>query len=212
VHAECGDPARARAIHEEQLEIARRLGAAIWIADALGNLGDDLLLAGDLAAARSLLEEAVAAAGECGEKLAHPLLGLGELALRSGRPDDALAAVERFRAIGRDQRVIGTEADRIEAAAWSALGRHAEAAAALATVIQVSEAVGTRPTRWRAGVDRAEALRALGRSDEARTAVAEVHALLEAFAAELPEELAAGFRQSALVRRAATLSASAATT
>jgi hypothetical protein len=35
--------------------------------------------------------------------------------------------------------------------------------------------------------------------------------LLEAFAAELPDALAAGFRQSALVRRAATLAASAAT-
>jgi hypothetical protein len=35
--------------------------------------------------------------------------------------------------------------------------------------------------------------------------------LLDAFAAELPEPLAAGFRQSALVRRAAALAASAAT-
>jgi class 3 adenylate cyclase/tetratricopeptide (TPR) repeat protein len=211
VHAECGDPAQARAIHDEELEIARRLGASIWIADALGNLGHDLLLAGELTPARSLLEEAIATGGECGEKVVHPLLGLGELALRSGRPDEALAAVERFRVIGRDQRVIGPEAARIEAAAWSALGRHEEAATALADVVRAAEAVGTRPTRWRAGLDLAETLRALGRSDASRQAAAEVQALLEVFAAELPAPLAATFRQSPLARRAGALAASAAT-
>jgi class 3 adenylate cyclase/tetratricopeptide (TPR) repeat protein len=211
VYAECGDPARARAIHDEELEIARRLGASIWIADALGNLGHDLLLAGELTPARARLEEAIATGGECGEKVAHPLLSLGELALRSGRPDEALAVVERFRTVGRDQRVIGAEATRIEAAAWSALGRHAEAATALAEVIRAAEAVGTRPTRWRAGLDLAEALRALGRSDESRRAAAEVQALLEAFAAELPAPLAATVRQSPLTRRAGALAASAAT-
>jgi class 3 adenylate cyclase/tetratricopeptide (TPR) repeat protein len=211
VYAECGDPAQARTIHEEELAIARRLGASIWIADALGNLGHDLLLAGELEPARSLLEEAITAGGECGEKVVHPLLSLGELALQAGRPDEALAAVERFRVVGRDQCAIGPEAARIEAVAWSALGRHEEAGTALAEVVRAAEAAGTRPTRWRAGLDLAETLRALGRSDASRQAAAEVQALLEPFAAELPAPLAATFRQSPLARRAGALAASAAT-
>jgi class 3 adenylate cyclase/tetratricopeptide (TPR) repeat protein len=211
VHAECGDTAQARALHTEQLEIARRLGASIWIADALANLGRDLLLAGELAAAAALLEEAVATAGDCGEKIVIPLLSLGELALRRQRPDDALAAVERFRLVGRGHHVFGVEVARIEAAAWAALGRHGEAVAALREVIRAADAVETRPTRWLAGLDLAEALSTLGRREEARHAAGEVCALLDAFAEELPEPLAAGFRQSALVRRAAALAPSATT-
>ena len=100
---------------------------------------------------------------------------------------------------------------RIEAAAWAALGRHGEAATALREVIRTADAVEARPTRWRAGLDLADALLGLGHREEGRLAVGEVCALLDAFAAELPEPLAAGFRQSALVRRAAALAASAVT-
>ena len=211
VHAECGDTGQARVLHTEQLEIARRLGASIWISDALANLGRDLLLDGELAAAEALLEEAIATAGDCGERIVIPLLSLGELGLRRGRPDDALAAVARFRLVGQDHRVFGVEVARIEAAAGAALGRHGEAATALREVIRAADAVEARPTRWLAGLDLVEALRALGHREEARHAAGEVCALLDAFAAELPELLAAGFRQSELVRRAAALAASAET-
>ena len=211
VHAECGDVAQARVIHTEALSITRQLGATLWIAAALGVLGRDLLLAGELAAAGPLLEESIATAGEGGGQVVLPLLSLGELALRLGRPDEALTAVARFRAAARDARVSGTEAARIEAAAWAALGRHADAATALSQVIVDADAVEIGPTRWSAGVDLAEALRALRRRDEARRAAADVCALLDAVASELPQALAAAFRQSALARRAGALAASAAT-
>jgi tetratricopeptide (TPR) repeat protein len=211
VHAECGNVARARALHAEELELARRLGASIWIADALGNIGRDCLLDGELDAAGPLLEEAATTAGECHEKVVLPLLSLGALALQRGRPDDALAVVERFRVAGRDYLVLGAETGRIEAAAWAAMGRHADAATALSRVIREAERFEMRPTRWRAGLDLAGALHALGRLDDARREAAEVATLLAAFAAELPDELAASFRQSELVRRAAALAASATT-
>ena len=211
VHAECGDTGQARVLHTEQLEIARRVSASIWISDALANLGRDLLLDGELAAAEALLEEAIATAGDCGERIVIPLLSLGELGLRRGRPDDALAAVERFRLVGQDHRVFGVEVARIEAAAWAALGRHGEATTALREVIRAADALEARPTRWLAGLNLAEALLVLGHREEGRLAVGEVCALLDAFAGDLPEPLAAGFRQSALVRRAAALAAPAET-
>jgi class 3 adenylate cyclase/tetratricopeptide (TPR) repeat protein len=211
VHAECGDVAQARAYHDEQLRIARQLGGVPWIADALGNLGRDLLLAGELAGAGPLLEEAVDTAGEFGNAAVPPLLSLGERALRLGQPDQALAMIARFRATVPDARVLGVEAARIEAAAWAALGRHAEAATALQDVIVAADAVELQPTRWRAGVDLAEALCGLGRAGEARAVAAEVAARLEAVAAGLPAPLAVTFRQSPLARRAGVLAASAAT-
>jgi class 3 adenylate cyclase/tetratricopeptide (TPR) repeat protein len=210
-HAACGDVAQARALHAEQLEIARQLGAVPWIADALGNLGRDLLLAGELSGAGSLLEEAVATAGEFGNAVVLPLLSLGERALRLGQPDQALATVARFRAAAPGAPVLGLEATRIEAAAWAAQGRVAEAAAALERLIVAADAVEISPTRWHAGVDLAEVLRAQGRVAEARVAAADVDRALAEVAAELPEPLAAALRQSPLARRAGMLAASAAT-
>jgi class 3 adenylate cyclase/tetratricopeptide (TPR) repeat protein len=204
VHAECGMVDEARRLHEEQLRITRELGASIWIADAQGNLGQDLLLAGDLAAATAQLEEAVQTAGECAKAM-FPLLNLGELALRRRDPAAALAALARFRTVAADFRVLLQAARRLEAEAWFALGRHAEAEAALRDVVGAADVVGLRPTVWRAGLALAEVLAARGRPGEAHAAAAAVVARLEDFARELPEPLAPAFVESPLVRRARVL-------
>ncbi len=212
-HAACGDTARARTLHVEQLEIARQLGASIWIADALGWLGRDLLLSGDLAGARPLLDEAVEVAGECAEKAVFPLLTLGELALREAHPADALAALERFHAIGGAYRLLGIEAARIAAVARVAHWGRAEvdtATEALRVVIRDADAYAIPPTRWRAGLDLAQFLLDQGRAGEAAREARDVRARLERFGSELPEPLAGVFRQSELVRRASTLASSSA--
>jgi class 3 adenylate cyclase/tetratricopeptide (TPR) repeat protein len=206
VHAECGDVVGARALHDEELGLARRLGAHIWIADALANLGQDLLYAGDLEGGRRHLSEAIEMAGECIEKVIFPQLHLGVWALRAGRPDEALAAVARFRARCGEYTALLVEARRLEAEAWLAQGRVADATAALRDVIRDAEAVGHRPARWRAGLNLADALLTERRLDEARRESAQVLAELRSLLDELPEApLGRAFRRSELLRRAVTL-------
>ena len=214
VHALCGDAAQARALHGEQLEIARQLGASIWIAEALGRLGQALFRGGDLAAARPLLEEAVAVAGECAERAVYPLLTLGELALREGRPDDALAMIERFHAVGSVYRPLRIEAAWIAAAARAARGNPtaaAEAIESLGAVIRDADAFGMPAARWRAALERVRLLHNHGRTEAAGREARETRALLERFASALPEPLAQMFRQSEAMRCASSLFASAAT-
>jgi hypothetical protein len=214
-HAASGDAARGRALHAEELEIARQLGASIWIADALGRSGHALFLSGDHAGARPLLEEAVAVAGECVERAVYPLLTLGEVDLREGRPDAALAAIERFHAVGSEYRPLVIEAARIAAVARAARGDRAavlDAIESLGAVIRDAEAFGMPAARWRAGLDRAGLLRAHGRAEEAVREARGVQTLLEQFADGLPEPLARTFRQSEAMQRSAALVVSTLTT
>jgi tetratricopeptide (TPR) repeat protein len=213
LHAECDDVAGARALHEEELGLATRLGAHIWIADALANLGQDLVYAGELDEGRRRLAEAIAVAGECTEKVILPQLHLGVCALRAGRPDDALAAVARFRSRCPAYRVLLVGARHLEAEAWLTQGRVAAAETALRDVVRDSGALEYRPTRWHGGLALADALLAQGRAADARREAAAVLTLLHRVLAELPAEpLGRAFRHSALVRRASTLAASAETT
>jgi class 3 adenylate cyclase/tetratricopeptide (TPR) repeat protein len=213
LHAECGDVAGARVLHAEEEVLARQLGAHIWIADVLGNVGRDLVLAGELDEARRHLTEAIAVAGECTEKVIFPLLHLGDCALRAGRPDEALAVVARFRAEYGAYTALLIEARRLEAEAWRAQGRGADAEAALREVVRDGETIGYGPPRWSAGLALAEALIARGQADEARREAGAVLAALQRVQSELPDEsLGHAFAHSALMRRASTLAGSALTT
>ena len=77
------------------LDIARELGANIWLAAALCELGQDLAWEGDESGARALLDEAMVAGGDALEYTAMVLLAQAELTLRYGRPDEALANARR---------------------------------------------------------------------------------------------------------------------
>jgi tetratricopeptide (TPR) repeat protein len=213
LHAECGDLAGARALHEEELTLSRRLGAHIWIADALANLGQVLVYAGQLDAGRRHLTVAIEGAGECIEKVIFPQLHLGVCALRAGRPDDVLEAVARFRARCGAYTMLLVEARRLEAEAWRAQGRAGDAEAALREVVGQAEAFAYGPCRWHAGLALAEVLAARGEAEAARREAERVLAALERVRAGLPEDpLGQALRQSALMRRASALAASAATT
>jgi class 3 adenylate cyclase/tetratricopeptide (TPR) repeat protein len=213
LHAECGDVTGARALHEEELALSRRLGAHIWIADALANLGRDLVCAGELDGGRRHLTEAIEVAGECLEKVIFPQLHLGDCALRAGRPDDALAAVDRFRARCGQYTALLVEARRLEAEARLAQGQTGPAMAALREVIGDAETLGYWPARWRAGLGLADALRVEQRLDESRREAGQVLATLQDVLCELPEApLGLVFRHCELMRRAVTLAGSAATT
>jgi class 3 adenylate cyclase/tetratricopeptide (TPR) repeat protein len=203
VHRLCGDLSGARRLHEEMLAAARELGAGGWIAEALGELGQDAAQAGDSELASTLLAEAVSTASEALKFIVRALLGQAELALRMGRPAEALAAARRFREAAPRFRVLGPDAWRVEGEALAALGRVDEALAALRRAKAGAVAIGAEPPRWQACLALSDLLRATGRADEAALELAEALTSLEAVASSLTDPaLRQAFASSEPMRRA----------
>jgi tetratricopeptide (TPR) repeat protein len=200
---ELGDVEEARRLHEEELATSRALGATIWIADALGELGQDLVAAGDLPGGEARLREAVTTAGEALEFAVRALIALAEVTLRRGRPAEALAAAESFTARLGAFRVHAADARRIAGEALAALGRAAEAEAALQAAKAEATRLGATPPRWRACLALARLHARAGRAAQASAEQAEARELLDAVLAALPsEDLRRSFASTELVRRA----------
>jgi class 3 adenylate cyclase/tetratricopeptide (TPR) repeat protein len=185
IHRQCGDVAGARAQHEEMLAIARELGAALWIADALGELGQDLVAAGQPAEGARHLAESVATADEAVKFAMRPALALADLALREGRPEEARVQARRVQAIVPQCVVFAADARRVEGEALRALGRPAEAEACLRGASAEAHALGAAPAAWRATLALARLLAATGREADARVERARARALLEGVAVGL---------------------------
>jgi class 3 adenylate cyclase/tetratricopeptide (TPR) repeat protein len=198
----CGDVAGARRAHEEMLATTVALRTALWIADAEGELGADLLAAGERDAAAARLERAVAGAGEAREYDVRPRLALLGLALREGRAEEALRGARALQASHAPFRIHVADARRLEGEALAALGRREEAATVLGGAKAAAAALGAAPPRWRACLALAELQAAAGRRAEAAAERAEARALLERVAADLPADLRPGFEASEPVRRA----------
>ena len=90
VHRSCGDHTSARRYHEEMLAIARDLRADNWIGEALSDLRQDLLEAGEDTAGVRHLEEALLWSGDAVQLVARPLLALADHAIRQGGACQAL--------------------------------------------------------------------------------------------------------------------------
>jgi predicted ATPase/DNA-binding SARP family transcriptional activator len=87
-----GDPPERKAIYQEALVVTRRSGDRIWTGWSHNNLGDALLIEGDLEAARQHLEQARAILDEVGYPSPQPVANLGWVHLRTGNLDAANAA------------------------------------------------------------------------------------------------------------------------
>jgi len=192
-------------VHEEMLETARELGTSLWTADALGNLGEDLLQAGDDEAAARYLAEAIAKAGGGIKHALRPLIAQAELGLRAGRAEDGLAAARRVAALAPEMRVCVAEARCIEGEALALLGQSAEALAVLGDAKAQAAAIGAAPPRWRSALALRRVLDRCGRRDEARREAAEARAVLQSVAAQLSDpELRRLFEHSNAWREATT--------
>jgi tetratricopeptide (TPR) repeat protein len=187
-HAASGDVTEARRLHEQMVATARELGTTIWLGKSLGDLGEDLMLADEFVAAADCLAEALDIAGEAVEPAEHALLVRIELALRRGRPDDALAASAdaRARLQGFAERAL-VLLEILEAETLAATGRAEDAERRLRDGQARAAALAARPAQWRAGLGLARILRDAGRLDEARRAAADAGAVLEATAAEIDD-------------------------
>jgi predicted ATPase/class 3 adenylate cyclase len=181
----CGDAAGARRVHEEMLVIARELGTSLWTADALGNIGEDLLLAGDDEAAATYLADAIAHAGEGIKHALRPLIAQAALLLRGGRAEEALAAARRAASVAPEIRVFVAEARCVEGEALATLGRLDEAVATLRDAKATAIAIGATPARWRICLALSRVLGRCGHAHQAADERAEARAVLEAVASEL---------------------------
>jgi len=110
------DPARATALWEESLALAREVGDVLRVGMTLSNLGYAALLQGDHERARALCEETLAFAHELGsagmEILPEALVNLGLAALGQGEHERAAASFKEALAVsqeaGRKPTVINT--------------------------------------------------------------------------------------------------------
>jgi len=198
----CGEPARARGLHEEMLATARELGTALWIAGALAELGEDLVVLGDLDQSERYLREAIVTAGEAVEFTLVARLALAELRLAQRRPAQALEVAQQAETEAGDYRVWRLEAGRLRAEASLALGRAAEAETLLRATEAEARACGIGPVLWRAALARADLLTARGARGEARALRDEVRVDLERVAADLPPDLRTSLEAGSLLGRA----------
>jgi tetratricopeptide (TPR) repeat protein len=203
IHRSCGDVAGARRCHDEMLAIAQDLRTTLWIAEAMGEVGQNLIAAGEPDGPR-LLGQSVELAGEATKFSMRSLLGLADYALDQGRPGDALESARRFQQVFPQHAVFATDARRVEGDALRALGQIAEAEALLRQAKAAAAALGAAPVGWRASLALARLLDATGRTDEARGARADARRLLEKVATGLTgvPDLLRGFKATAVYREA----------
>jgi len=199
---DCDDTYGAVEAHEEMLGIARRLGAVIWIAEALGELGCDRLALGDQVEAALLLDEAISTGGSALKFVLPAMRGRVELLLRRGDAAGALDAARHFQETSREFRIHVVEGQRLEGEALLALGDLD--AAEMVVRGAKAEAVmrGLKKATWRTSLMLAEILIARGRPDEAASEREEALAALQTAAAELPDDLRARFLSGPDMRRA----------
>ena len=199
---ECGQAARARALHEDMLALTRELGTALWAAAALAELGADLIELGDGAEGDRLLEEAITEAGEATEFVVAPLITRTDRLLRLGHLDAALDTARRTLAVATEYAVLSLDARQQEGQALIALGHLEAGERVLRDVQERARAIGAAPALWHACLTLADHMRARGRREEAAVQRAEALDWLERTAAELPDDLRQSFLDTPAMRRA----------
>jgi hypothetical protein len=186
-HRALGDPAGARRLHEEMLGISRDLGSALWLTDALSEIGQDLLALGEREPGLARLEEALVGGGDALEFTVRAHLALADFSLREGRQEEALDRPRRFLAAGFEFPIFVARARRVEGQVLAALGRTDEAEAVLWQVQADARALGALPPDWEASLALVDLLAAAGRVAEAAREQARARALLDRVAVEVTD-------------------------
>jgi class 3 adenylate cyclase/tetratricopeptide (TPR) repeat protein len=183
----CGDVGRARDLHGAMLDIAVKLGTALWIADAHSGLAEDLVAAGKIAEATEHVAEALRSAGGARKFALRPMLLEAELSLRGGAAERALAAARAAAAYTTQWPVQVAECRRVEGEALASLGEVEAAIAALRDAKAIALTVEATPPRWRAALSLSEVLERAGRHSESRAEAEDALQTLEAVAASLSD-------------------------
>jgi hypothetical protein len=177
------------------------MSSLYWLSCVTGFLTSTCVADGDLSRAEDLLTTLPGADGATqtlGDRLCQA--ARAELVLARSQPETALQILDRLIA-GGPPSAMGKAIPRLwylRGKALIALGRAADAEAALRAAAQSAAAHGRRPILWRILVARSDLEHTQGRDEEAARTTAEVAALIQELAEAAPDDLRAGFRAQAL--------------
>jgi DNA-binding CsgD family transcriptional regulator len=196
----------ARQQFEAGLALAQELGAGFLTLAAAAGLARASVLQNDWVQAKGLLDAWLPAVFPEGRMTIHQRRlwsGRAELELALGKPDLALAIVERLFAATIDLAQHGPHAvpylSRLRARALAALGQLQDAEAEFQGTLPVATRQGQRPMLWRLHADLGNVYRALGRRSEAEREFASARAIIQDMGNNVPEGvLRTNFLQRAL--------------
>jgi tetratricopeptide (TPR) repeat protein len=182
------DYAQTGALYQQSLALAREIGSWNWIRIVSGFLARLLLLQGDLTRAESLLNSA----------LAHdaPSQTIGQRIVWDARAALALAGNNPALALDIVDRLIATAANlsgeqviphlwKARGDALAALGRRAEAEAALLAAQVTAQEHCLKPLLWRIALAQGNLYHAQAQKRESERAFATARTLIEELAARL---------------------------
>ncbi|MFO1328124.1 MAG: LuxR C-terminal-related transcriptional regulator [Rubrivivax sp.] len=171
---EAGLYAESIAHHREALALARELGLAREEGDILHNLGNALGDAGDREAALASFALALESFEALGlpERVGSALIGMAEQRLELGQSLEALALVQRARALPRQLPLAPAYAAGLQARILTSLGRLDDAQQAWQEALDLYAGRGEPPGQARARTGLARVAHARGRLAEAAEHIA----------------------------------------
>ncbi|MCB9749051.1 MAG: tetratricopeptide repeat protein [Myxococcales bacterium] len=176
-------------VQREALELARGLCLRRREAIELANLGEAYLELEQLDEARARFHEALEIFIEIGDRACEGdcRVNVGRALLRSGALEDAIAMLERARelCVALERHEYAAIASLHLGEAFLRRGAHDQAEDALASAYASFAEQGS-PLTWRAAFLRAQAARASGATEAARTWAQEARTLLERRRQQLP--------------------------
>lgn len=186
------DREAARQLLEPALAWAREIGSTHWTFRAVTDLATLALLDGELAAAASLLDAAIAPDAPM-EKIDEREVWLvrAELALARGEPGQALAIADQLVAMTKGD--VGVHAERLphvsslRGEALAALGQADRAEETLRSTLDFAEAEGILPVCWKTCLVLGKLARDRGDAEGAAGAFAAGRRAAELFAAEIDD-------------------------
>ncbi|MGH2602756.1 MAG: LuxR C-terminal-related transcriptional regulator, partial [Dehalococcoidia bacterium] len=191
IHLDLLAPAAARQHFELGLQIAHETASMYWVRILTGTLVLAAAQQRDFARAAEALAAAPARSGPIPTAAERMLLGAeAELAIAQGEPARALEIADLLAATapGGSPERPGLRVAKVRGEALAALGKTAEAEAALLTAHDAAARHGARPMLWRIDVALGRLYQGQGRREEAERAFVAARATIEGLAAEVPDE------------------------
>jgi tetratricopeptide (TPR) repeat protein/tRNA A-37 threonylcarbamoyl transferase component Bud32 len=143
---------RAKAAHEQAIQLAEQAGAGWWLPRIQANLAIDRLRLGNLSEVEETLQAALAHALQHRLEIhaVRCLEGLAELALVQGQPQQAIQYAKRLQAVAEPgkMREVMAQAHRWRGEALLASGELEAATAELKQALALAEAIGRPRLKW----------------------------------------------------------------
>jgi DNA-binding CsgD family transcriptional regulator len=193
---ELGATSHAEQHLERSFELARSIGSLFWKRVVGGALVELLVEMGDCDAAERLAGELLDESERPRSIAARQVrFAQARVALARGQGERACSMLEALRIDGSTPTL-----DLLYAQTLLAIGRSAEAEDCLRSAIALAETCMQRAIAWRLRVFLPRVLEAKGEHIEAQRAREDAEALIAEIAADVPDELRAGFIDSAMRR------------